>query len=209
MQLDVFSGIIYQFCTWFARLAYINLLWIFFSIVGLFIFGFFPATIAMFATLRQFLNKNHSPVFKTFWKYYKKEFVFSNKLGLIIVIISFFFYLNITFLQTNIGVLHLLYYPMILLSLLFVLSVCYLFACCVHFNQNIGILLKNAVLIMVYNPLPNLFIIFGSTAVYYAIVYIPGISFFYSGSLIALVILSSATFAFNKVEHDQNQLLMS
>ncbi|MRH43224.1 DUF624 domain-containing protein [Aquibacillus halophilus] len=207
MQLDAFSGIIYQFCTWFARLAYINLLWIFFTIVGLFIFGFFPATIAMFATLRQFLNKSNSPVCKTFWDYYKKEFVFSNKLGLVLVIISFLFYLNITFLQTvDIRVLQLLYYPMIMLSLLFVLSVCYLFACYVHFNQNIGILFKNAVLIMFYNPLPNLFIIFGSAAVYYAMVFIPGISFFYSGSLIALVILSSATFAFNKVERKQKHI---
>ena len=115
MQLGGFSGGIYSLCNWFVRLAYINILWILFSLAGLVIFGFFPATIAMLATLRQYLQKNDPPVFKTFWNYYKTEFFASNKLGAIIVVIGLILFINTNFLQSTSGTMsEILYYPTII-----------------------------------------------------------------------------------------------
>ncbi len=205
MQLGLFTGIIYNLCNWITRLAYINLLWILFSLFGLIIFGFFPATIAMFATIRQFLIKNDPPIFKTFWKYYKEEFISSNILGVIVLLILFLTYFNLHFIQNvNNNTFQIFYYPLIVFAGLFLLAVCYFIACYVHFNQTLGNLIKNSILIMISNPLASLFIIFGFIAIYYANFYIPGISFFYSGSLITLVILSSSIIAFNKIEKKLN-----
>lgn len=204
MQLGTFSGGIFSLCNWFVRLAYINVLWILFSLIGLVIFGFFPATIAMLATLRQYLRKNHPPVFKTFWNYYKTEFITSNKIGAMITVIGLILYLNINFLQSVGGQLsEILYYSTIIIGCIYLLTICYLLAAYVEFEQKLTIQIKNALLIMVYNPLSSLFIIFGFAAVYYANVFLSGLRFFFSGSLLGLVILSSATFTYRKIERRQ------
>ncbi len=204
MQLGTFSGGIFSLCNWFVRLAYINVLWILFSLIGLVIFGFFPATIAMLATLRQYLRKNHPPVFKTFWNYYKTEFITSNKIGAMITVIGLILYLNINFLQSVGGQLsEILYYSTIIIGCIYLLTICYFLAAYVEFEQKLTIQIKNALLIMVYNPLSSLFIIFGFAAVYYANVFLSGLRFFFNGSLLGLVILSSATFTYRKIERRQ------
>ena len=207
MQLGGFTGGIYSLFNWFTRLAYINILWILFTLVGLVIFGFFPATIAMLATLRQFLRKNDPPVFKTFWGYYKTEFIGSNKLGAIIAGIGLILFMNISFLQSTDGNLSgMLYYPMIIMSFIYFLAICYLLASYVEFDQKLSAHIKNSVLIMMYNPLSSLFIIFGFAAVYYAVIFLSGLGFFFSGSVLGLVILSSASLTYRKIELKQTKL---
>ncbi|MEH7238632.1 YesL family protein [Bacillus sp. JJ1562] len=207
MQLGAFSGMIYTICEWIARLAYLNLLWILFTLSGFVVFGFFPSTIALLATLRQFLNKNHPPIFKTFWHYYKKEFLNSNKLGLIIVIIVLIFYINIQYLQStfNEGT-GFLFYSSMIISCMYLLIICYTLASYVEFEQPLGTHIKNALLITVYSPIPSLFLIFGFAAVYFAVTKISGLGFFFSVSILGLVILSSANLAYKRVSRKQEQL---
>ncbi len=204
MRLGGFSGGVLSLCNWFVRLAYINLLWILFSLVGLVVFGFFPATIAMLATLRQFLQKNDPPVFKTFWKYFKAEFLASNKLGAIIVIIGLVLLTNINFLQSMDHKLsEMLYYPTIVISCIYLLAICYVLASYVEFERKLFTHIKNSLLLMIYNPLSSLFIIFGFAAVYYAVTSLSGLGFFFSGSLLGLIVLSSTTLAYRKIERKQ------
>ncbi len=91
MYLGTFSGGIFSFCNWFYRLAYLNILWIGFTLLGAVIFGFFPASVALLSVLRQLLQKKEPVIFSAFWGYYKQEFKNSNKIGLIVGIIGFFF----------------------------------------------------------------------------------------------------------------------
>ncbi|NYE09186.1 putative membrane protein YesL [Bacillus niacini] len=207
MQFGSFSNAVYTFCDWVARLAYINLLWILFTLSGFVIFGFFPATIAMLATLRQFIRKNHPPVFQTFWQYYKKEFFNSNKLGLMIVAIGFILYFNITFLQsTSTNMSSFLFYSSVIMSGIYFIIICYTLASYVEVEQPLGTHLKNALLITISNPLPSLFIIFGFAAVYFAVTYLSGLGFFFSVSTLGLVILSSANLAFKTILKKQEKL---
>lgn len=207
MQLGSFSNAVYTFCDWVARLAYINLLWILFTLSGFVIFGIFPATIAMLATLRQFIRKNHPPVFLTFWHYYKKEFFNSNKLGLMIVAIGFILYLNITFLQsTSTNMSSFLYYSSIIMSGIYFLIICYTLASYVEVEQPLGTHLKNALFITISNPIPSLLIIFGFAAVYFAVSYLSGLGFFFSVSILGLVILSSANLAYKNILKKQEKL---
>jgi uncharacterized membrane protein YesL len=207
MQLGSFSNAVYTFCDWIARLAYINLLWILFTLSGFVVFGFFPATIAMLATLRQFIRKNHPPVFQTFWHYYKKEFFNCNKLGLIIVVIGLILFMNISFLQsTSNDISSLLFYSSIIMSCIYFLIICYTLASYVEVDQPIGTHLKNALLITISNPIPSLFIIFGFAAVYFAVTYLSGVGFFFSVSILGLVILSSANLAYKRILRKQEKL---
>ncbi|WP_416151716.1 YesL family protein [Salipaludibacillus sp. HK11] len=207
MQLGAFSSMAFSICTWFYRLAFINLLWIIFTLLGLVVLGFFPATVAMLATLRQYLNKNEVNLFPYFWGYYKKEFIESNKLGGIITSIGLILYINLNFLQINkTGITEFLYFSSVTLSFLYLLIICYLLASYVEFNLDLKTHIKNSVLIAIYNPLASLFIIFGFVTVYYAVTFISGLGFFFSASMFGIVILSSANIAYRKIQQKQEKL---
>ncbi|WP_084028990.1 YesL family protein [Bacillus sp. J33] len=63
------------------RLVYLNLLWIAFSLLGIVLFGFFPATAAMFSVVRKWImGETDVRVFKEFWQTYRKEFWKANRL---------------------------------------------------------------------------------------------------------------------------------
>ncbi|MBJ4025770.1 DUF624 domain-containing protein [Salmonella enterica subsp. enterica serovar Derby] len=64
----------YRFCEWLMRLAYLNLLWIGFTLAGAVIFGLAPATAAMFAVTRQWtLGKTVSRCFRRFFGRLKRN----------------------------------------------------------------------------------------------------------------------------------------
>ncbi|TSB45480.1 YesL family protein [Alkalicoccobacillus porphyridii] len=65
-------------------LAYLNILWIIFTLLGLIVGGFFPATVAMYTLIRRWLQtaELESP-FKAFWQEYKKHFWSANLYGYI------------------------------------------------------------------------------------------------------------------------------
>jgi uncharacterized membrane protein YesL len=207
MRLGSFSNAVYTFCDWLARLAYINVLWFLFTLGGFVIFGFFPATIAMLATLRQFLLKNNPSVFQTFWQYYRKEFMSSNKLGFVMVVIGFILYVNINFLQsTPSGISGFLFYSSMIMSCIYLLVICYTLASYVEFEQSLKTHFKNALLITIYSPFPSFLLVFGFVSVYLAVTTISGIGFFFSVSLLGLVILSSANLAYKRIAKKQEQL---
>ncbi|UOQ49862.1 DUF624 domain-containing protein [Gracilibacillus caseinilyticus] len=201
MQFGTFTNSIYTFCNWFARLAYLNLLWICFTLIGGIILGFFPATIALLATLRQFLKGNSPAIRSTFWGYYKEEFWRSNRLGGLVASICLLLFINFFFLQPADSFYVL--YTWIIMCCLSVLVICYTLALYVEFEQTLTMLIKNGILLTLYNPVPSLFIIFGFSAVYFVITNIPGTGFFFSASILGLVVLSSANLAYRKVERKQ------
>ncbi|MGX7132704.1 YesL family protein [Enterococcus songbeiensis] len=64
---DVLIGIL--------KVAYLNLLWLVFTLLGLFFFGIGPATYAMMKYYDRWLRlKEALPVTKSFWRFYKERF---------------------------------------------------------------------------------------------------------------------------------------
>src|SRR4051794_15867366 len=77
------NGNVYKYCDWIMKFGYLNLLWMLFTLTGLIIFGFMPATISLFTITRAWIRGNTDiPIWSTFLKVYKSEFVKSNKVGL-------------------------------------------------------------------------------------------------------------------------------
>ncbi|GLC89655.1 YesL family protein [Lysinibacillus piscis] len=71
--------------TWLFNLVWLHILWVIFTLLGLVIFGLFPATAAMFAVLRQLImEEDDSSVTKLFFEKYKAEFVGSTLWGLLL-----------------------------------------------------------------------------------------------------------------------------
>lgn len=87
-----------RMCEWVMRLAYTNLLWLLFTLLGLGIFGFMPATTALFSVMRKWIQGHEQvSVFQTFWKVYREEFVRSNVIGVVLVIIGTIIYVDLAY----------------------------------------------------------------------------------------------------------------
>ncbi|WP_088102016.1 YesL family protein [Halalkalibacter urbisdiaboli] len=73
---------------WLMQLAFINVLWLLFTIAGLGLFGWAPATVATFGVLRKMLlsPEEDVPLFRTFLQLFRRDFFSANGLGFLIVL---------------------------------------------------------------------------------------------------------------------------
>src|SRR5690625_1995366 len=72
MYGDGLSGRLYRICEVITKFAYVNILWFVFTLLSLIIFGFMPATVALFSVTRKWVMGDMDvPVFSTFWGTYR------------------------------------------------------------------------------------------------------------------------------------------
>ncbi|GAA4080969.1 YesL family protein [Amphibacillus indicireducens] len=82
------------------RFVVLNLIWLLFFLIGMGIFGFMPATVALFSVIRQWIKGEEDlRLFKMFFHYYKVEFIRSNILWLIFLVIFYIIYVNYSFIS--------------------------------------------------------------------------------------------------------------
>lgn len=199
---ESFMGGFYSFMESVTRFLYVNILWIGFSLLGLILFGFFPATTAMFTVVRKWIVKGTDiPIFTTFWKTYKTEFIKSNILGLILCIIGYILYLDLSIVRdTENSLIHLAYYPLLLVILIYALSVLYVFPVFVHFETKFLYVLRNALLITITHPLLTFLMGITVVIVYIITFFVPILILLFAGSITAFILMWYSNFAFIKVQ---------
>lgn len=209
MDTSGFLGSFNKLLEWISRLAFLNLLWISFSLLGLIIFGFFPATVAMFAVARKWmLGNDEMSIFKTFWTAYKREFLKSNLLGAIIVAIGLVLYIDFQFVQhAGNSFVSVLYVPFFIITFIFISMLFYIIPIFVHYNMKLSQVIKNSFFVMIMNPLSTFYMLIGSFGILFVLSYAPPICLLYSGNLLALFIMKPATNAFEKI-NQRSQLLV-
>jgi uncharacterized membrane protein YesL len=209
MDTSGFLGSLNKLLEWISRLAFLNLLWISFSLLGLIIFGFFPATVAMFAVARKWmLGNDEMSIFKTFWTAYKREFLKSNILGVIIVAIGLILYIDFQFVQHAANSFAtFLYVPFFIITLIFISMLFYIIPIFVHYDMKLSQVIKNSFFVMIMNPLSTFYMLIGSFGILFVLSYAPPICLLYSGNLLALFIMKPATNAFEKI-NQKSQLLI-
>lgn len=207
--MEGFMRGIYSISEWVMRLMYVNILWILFTLLGLIVFGFFPATTAMFTVIRKWVMKQHEiPVFKTFWLTYKSEFLKSNLLGMIIVCIGFFMYSNLKIIDaTTLPSLKLLYIPNLIVILIFLLTLLYIFPVFVHFDVGVKGIIKNAFLLMTLNPIATFSMSILSGFILFICYQFPGLIPFFSGSLIGFLLMFISNYVFVKMDKKANGIV--
>lgn len=78
-------------CVWIARLAWLNLLWVGFTLAGLVVFGFFPATVAGYQIARDLVHRPGSadePMLPRFAGLVRANLVRANVAGAVVVLVS-------------------------------------------------------------------------------------------------------------------------
>lgn len=195
------SGL-YTLTEWITRFAYVNLLWIGFSLLGLVVLGIRPATLAMFTIIRKWLmGESEIPIFRTFWNSYKKEFLKSNGLGIVIVLLAYIIFIDLSYIKLD----TIIQIPLYLIIFAIVMTILYIFPVYVHYNITFFQLFKNAFFIMMVNPLSSIMMLIGFAALFFVMKFLPALLFFFGGSLSAGIIMSSCYLAFQKIEKKQKE----
>lgn len=204
MQYKGLMGLIYNISNWIMRLAYINFLWIVFSIAGLVVFGFFPATAAMFAVIRNLIIHNDDrSIFKTFWKSYKSEFMQANIIGYFMFIVTYLLYINFMFIQAMDSgfmttIILVIFFTF---GIIFAVVFLYVFPVLVHYKLKTVETIKSAFLIGVLSPFYTLLMVSTIGAIIFGFFLVPNFSPFFFGSVLTLFIMANAYRAIIKVDH--------
>lgn len=202
------TGFLFRVSEWIMRLAFVNILWISFSFLGLIILGTAPSTVAMFTVIRKWImGQSDIPIFKTFWTTYKNEWLKSNFLGLLLFGIGIFIYIENSIINsTNSPLVQISKYPFFLLVLLFFLVLMYIFPTYVHYNVNLFQTIKNSFLIMLINPFYNIVMILALVLLYYIGLILPPLMLFFGGSAAGFVIMWACYQSFTAIDRKKEKL---
>jgi uncharacterized membrane protein YesL len=211
MEWKGILGLIFRMSEWIMLLAYLNILWILFTLLGAVVFGIFPATAAMFAVIRKWLiGKNDVPVFKTFWNYYRAEFLKTNLLGLMFFVTGFILYLDFKIIEFQNEFIHRIFLIVMFLSTgIYTVILIYIFPVFVHYDLKLLQYIKNAFLIGVANPIRTALMILCLITAFFVLRMAPGLLPFFSGSLLSIVMMTFAYQSINKIERTKNNLAVS
>lgn len=188
------------------NLAYINILWILFSIVGLGVFGLFPATTAMFAIIRKLIiGEKNFKISPTFWGYFKQDFIKANGFGIIILITIYILYFDFKFVEQSNNFQFLI--PILLFILIsFIVTVIFLFPVYSHFRLRFFQYIKQSFLIAITSPFELIAIGASAVAIYFAMTIFPGAIPLFSGSVFAYI---STTLSFKAFDRIKKKKLLS
>lgn len=193
----------YKIAVHVTRLAYLNLLWVVFTLVGLIIFGIMPATAAMFSVTRKWvLGEPDIPIFETFWKTYRKEFVKTNVFGIFFMISIYLLIIefNILFSQPSM-VYKIASFGVVAIFILYAIVLTFFFPIYVHFNLKATDYIKWPFIIGMVHPILTVVMIVGTGILFYAVyTIIPGLLFFFGGSVAAYILTAGAAMTFDKYE---------
>lgn len=201
------AGSFYTLCSWVTKIAYVNLLWIVFSVAGLLLLGIMPATIAICTVVRKwFLKDPEFAIFPVFVSTYKQEFFSANKLGFILLLTAGFLLADVLFLQSVGGLIQVIFtVPLIIVIFLLTAIILYVFPVYVHFEQSFFLQIKNALLIAIVNPLHLFLMMITICAVGVIYWLLPSLIPFFGISLITVLVMFFALKSFASLESRQKE----
>lgn len=187
---------------WIFNIAYLNLIWILFTLVGFIFLGLFPATVAMFAIVRKWLilGDREFNIFKTFWSFFRQDFFKINGFALLFYLIGYFLYFNITFLILNPNNFRFLIPGMTIFSLAFLMTILFYFPVFVHFELKFFQYIKQSFLLAVISPMELIGMILSIIIIFGFIVLIPGITPLFTGSGVTICFSYLSKRSFQRLE---------
>ncbi|MFL0582872.1 YesL family protein [Solibacillus silvestris] len=189
----------YSFGVKLLKIIYLNFLWLFFSAIGIFAFGLFPATIALFTITRQFLLDIDKPITRTFWEVYKTEWVRGNGYAvisyIIVIILAIDFYAIYMF-----DSLSILLIPTFIIAFIIFGTLFFFFPVYVHFDLAFLPMIKQAFLFTITSPFTVILNALSIVLIYGIFNIMPGAIPLFAGSVLSLFVMKFSLRSFKKIE---------
>ncbi|MEH7179719.1 YesL family protein [Neobacillus vireti] len=188
------------FAIWMLKVAYLNLLWIGFTLLGVVLFGLFPSTGAMFSIVQKWLRKEPvEKIFHTFWSIYKKEFISLNKYGIFFIMIGYMLVFDFLFLLKNAEKLQWLYPVIGFITISYIVTLLYFFPIYTQFEMKFFQYIKQSFLIGASALLETILIFTSCMLLMIIIRFIPGIIPLFTGSVLAVAITWCSNRALHRI----------
>jgi uncharacterized membrane protein YesL len=202
MKLGGLSGRFFLISEWISRFAYINFLWIAFSLAGLVAFGLMPATVALFSVTRKWiLGQTDFPIFQTFANTFRKEFIKSNMLGLILFLFGYMLYVDLAYIPAEGILLTLLRFSVLTIAFFFIIILLYIFPVYVHYNWKTLSYIKYALILGASYPHFTFGMMIAMFILYILLSILPGVIPFFSVSLLAYLVMYISYQVFSKADN--------
>jgi uncharacterized membrane protein YesL len=202
-------GKLFTVCEWITKLAYLNFLWMVYIAAGLFIFGFMPASAALFAVIRKgFRKETDIPLWRTFHNAYKQEFIKSNIAGIFLFKIGIILFLDYWFLQYAMGVMQgIMAGLLLLLSVFYMTVLVFFFPVYVHYDLKLRDYFKYALLLGIshFHVTALIFILTALTV--FLLLYMPGLIPFFGGISLAYIWTAGGVCIFRIMEERGRKML--
>lgn len=183
------------------KVALLNIYWIVFTVIGLGVFGLFPATLAVFAVVRQWLKGNDEKYFRQFWNYYKKDFLHANAIGYLFVLVGLILYVDKQFISGLDGIgFHIMRYGLLFLLIIFIILLLYIFPVYVHYSVRFFKNFKIAFIVGVTNFFHTIAILLSLILCYFIFTHFPGALVFFGVSLPITCMMYISYTIFTKTE---------
>lgn len=178
-----FLKAIYELGNWIAKAMYLHFLWVAFSLLGFIVLGLAPATVALCSVIHKWYEEDFDiPIFKNFYSVYKTQFLKSNGLGLTLVAVALFIYIDLRISQELIQSFY--FHALILIiSFLCFITAIYLFTVFVRYELTFFSYFKQSLLIALARPMETIAMMLSLVLLYYLYSYLP-ILLFFAGSAI-------------------------
>lgn len=183
---------------WCFNIVLLNILWIVSSMTGLLIFGLFPATAAVFSVLKKMIMEDeNAAVLSPFFKTFKSEFIKSNVIGYIFLIIGSILYVNLriiesidnNFLQLSMASIT------VVIAIVFILTFIYIFPIFVHFNFKLLQYPVHALVLAIAKPLHTIFLLLVLGVIGYLFFVLPELVLIFGFSAVCFVIMKVASYS--------------
>jgi len=132
---------------WILRLVLINVLWVFYTLLGLIAGGIFPATLSALKIFRKWiLGDVDVPIRSTFKQEFRKDFKKANLVGWILTFAGLVLYVNYLAIR-SMGEINIVFLAAFYLLILFYVNlVIWSFPQLAHYNGSIKHFFKNAII---------------------------------------------------------------
>ncbi|MBG9783496.1 YesL family protein [Shouchella lehensis] len=179
----------------------LNVLWCFFVLLGLGVFGFMPATVALFRMMREWNSgKKDLPLMKSFLTFYKEAFIRANLYGAMFFGVFYIIYVNYQFVSYfyEASIHFFLYVVIFSITAVAVMTFVNLFSVMAHFDHRLFHYLKLAFGMVFAHPFKSFLQLFWLIAYALVAMFYPKAFLLIGVSVFAYVIMSINFTTFNQ-----------
>lgn len=198
------SSLLMKGLEWIVTLAYLNLLWIGFSLLGLIFFGIGPATITVYALIRKKLRQGDlAHIFTQFRKEFRKQLNPGNVYFPIVMGIGIFLYIDMQIISVlpQSTIVQLVVIPsLIILTALAIIVATFTIGCYIEKEQSVFKSFQQGLWVTMISPVSGLVILHALLLQFLILTYIPAFILFFSMSLYAFMTEWIMNKAFNRMK---------
>ncbi|MCA1010659.1 YesL family protein [Halobacillus halophilus] len=189
-------------------LAYLNILWILFTLMGVVIGGIGPSTAALLEVIDKWQKKEvlQEKMFSLYWRAYKKSFTRANLLLVIQLAVGMILYVDLQFtISMENGMFAALAGVWIFMTVLYIIMLMFSFPLLVHLRLNALQAIKHSFYYAFSSPILTIAAFLSFIGIQIALYYLPSLYLFFSTSLFGFVIMFVSKQIGSRIEKLKNQ----